>query len=89
MPCACGEYRSSAHELLHRREHPHQTSKTVRETEAEAMIFIVCLAINLETGSASADYIELYSGDRETFAESFSHIRDAASTILSRLLPTA
>jgi hypothetical protein len=78
-----------AHELLHRGERRHQTSKKVRETEAEAVAFIVCQAINLETGSASADYIQLYSGDRETLAESLSHIRDAASTILSGLLPSS
>src|SRR5215467_13890368 len=42
-----------AHELLHRGERRRGISRTVRETEAEAVAFIVCSAIGLETGSAA------------------------------------
>ncbi|OJV39977.1 MAG: hypothetical protein BGO25_09265 [Acidobacteriales bacterium 59-55] len=38
------------------------TTKTVRETEAEAVAFVVGKAVGLVTGTASADYIHLYHG---------------------------
>jgi hypothetical protein len=34
-------------------------TKVVRETEAEAIAFVISKAVGLETGSASADYIQL------------------------------
>ncbi len=43
--------------------------KVVRETEAEAVAFVVCRGIGLETNNAAADYIALYNGDQKTFAE--------------------
>jgi hypothetical protein len=49
-----------AHERLHKAERRTATTKIVRETEAEAIAFVVGKAIGLETGSASADYIALY-----------------------------
>jgi hypothetical protein len=52
-----------AHELMHRDERRSSTTKRVRETEAEAVAFVVCSAIGLETGSAAQDYIGLYGGD--------------------------
>ena len=47
-----------AHEMLHRGERG-LTTKQVRETEAEAVAFVVCQAIGLETGTASADYVTI------------------------------
>jgi hypothetical protein len=44
-----------AHELMHRDERRASTSKRSRETEAEAVAFVVCSAIGLETGSAAQD----------------------------------
>ncbi len=49
----------TAHEMMHRDERRSSTSKRVRETEAEAVAFVVCSAIGLETGSA-AHYIGLW-----------------------------
>jgi hypothetical protein len=46
-----------AHERLHKAERRTATTKTVRETEAEAIAFVVGKAIGLESGSASADYV--------------------------------
>jgi len=46
-----------AHEMMHRDERRTSTSKRSRETEAEAVAFVVCHAIGLETGSASQDYV--------------------------------
>jgi hypothetical protein len=40
------------HELLHRGERRTLTTKQVRETEAEAVAFVVCQAVGLETGSS-------------------------------------
>ncbi len=45
-----------AHEMLHKAERRTATTKTVRETEAEAIAFVIGKAVGLENGSASADY---------------------------------
>jgi len=45
------------HELLHKSERRTKTTATVRETEAEAVAFIVGQAIGLEMGRASSDYV--------------------------------
>lgn len=74
-----------AHELLHRGERRHETTKQIRETEAEAVAFAVCHGIGLETGSAASDYIQLYNGSSETLQESLHHIRDCAARILGGL----
>ena len=59
-----------AHEMMHRDERRSSTSKRSRETEAEAVAFVVCHAIGLETGSASQDYIQLYEGDAKLLTDS-------------------
>ena len=46
-----------AHEMLHKAERRTATTKTVRETEAEAIAFVIGKAVGLETGTASADYV--------------------------------
>jgi antirestriction protein ArdC len=74
-----------AHELLHRRQRRSATSKRIRETEAEATAFVVTSAIGLETGSASSDYIQIWSGDAAVLIESLSFIRQAASLLLEAL----
>lgn len=75
-----------AHELLEHASRHAETTKTVRETEAEAVSFIVCSAIGLETGSTSADYILLYSGNAETLTESLMAIQQSSGKILKSLL---
>ncbi len=71
-----------AHEMLHRDETRKTLSKTVRETEAEAVAFVVSQAIGLDTGTAAVDYIQLYAGDKDTFAESLDRIQKTARTII-------
>ena len=44
--------------LRHREERCSCTSKRTRETEAEAVAFVVCNGIGLETGTAAQDYIQ-------------------------------
>lgn len=71
-----------AHELLHKGERRQDTTKTVRETEAEAVSFVVCQAIGLDSSTRSADYIQLYRGTTETLAESLDYIQKTATHIL-------
>jgi antirestriction protein ArdC len=79
----------TAHELLHRGDRRTQTTRTVRETEAEAVAFVVCEAVGLDTNTASADYIRLYSGDKATLAESLHFIQSTAGAILTAITPVA
>jgi antirestriction protein ArdC len=71
-----------AHELLHRGDRREQTSRKVRETEAEATAFVVCHAIGLENVSAACDYIQLWNGDSQLLTESLGYVRAAASALL-------
>lgn len=77
----------TAHELLHKSERRTATTKTIRETEAEAVAFVVGKAVGLVTGSASADYIQLYHGNALLLAESLEVIQQTASVILAALEP--
>ena len=74
-----------AHEMLHRGDRRTLTTKQVRETEAEAVAFVVCQAIGLETGSAAQDYIQLYEGDAKLLSESLQHIQQTATRILNAI----
>jgi antirestriction protein ArdC len=76
-----------AHEMLHKAERRTLITKTVRETEAEAVAFVVCHALGLETGTGSADYIQLYHGDAKLLAESLEVVQHAAAVILGALSP--
>lgn len=77
----------TAHELLHKAERRTATTKTVKETEAEAVAFVIGKAVGLVTGSASADYIQLYHGNASLLAESLEVIQRTASVILAALEP--
>lgn len=72
----------TGHALLHGKERHSKTTKTVRETEAEAVAFVVCETIGLKA-QGSADYIQLYSGSKETLAESLEHVQRASAEILA------
>lgn len=74
-----------AHELLHRGD-DRPASKTVRETEAEAVAIVVCQAIGLNTGTAASDYIQLYDGKVETLGESLCRIQRVSADLLVTLL---
>lgn len=74
------------HELAHVRLHQgHDTpaSRTVRETEAEAVAFVVCQATGLECGTAASDYIQLYQGDKRLLMASLTRVRDTAMEIIA------
>jgi N-terminal domain of anti-restriction factor ArdC len=77
----------TAHELLHKAERRTMTTQTVRETEAEAVAFIVGQAVGLEMGRASSDYIQMYAGNAALLAESLEVIQRTASIILRAIRP--
>jgi hypothetical protein len=76
----------TAHELLHKAERRTFTTATVRETEAEAVAFIVGQAIGLEMGNASSDYIQMYNGNANLLAESLEVIQRTSALILAAIL---
>jgi len=71
-----------AHEICHRQTDTRPDAKKVRETEAEAVAFVVCQGVGLDVNTASSDYIQLYNGDRKTLMESLERIQRTASEIL-------
>jgi len=75
-----------AHEILHVNRNNMPKDKKVRETEAEAVAFVVCHGIGLDTNSANSDYIQLYNGDKETLMESLGRIQKTASEILEAMM---
>ncbi len=77
----------TAHELLHHKAERATLDKTLLETQAEAVAFVICRGVGLETHSAAADYIALYNGDAKTLAESLAAVQETASRVLKDLLP--
>ncbi|HUN86790.1 MAG TPA: ArdC family protein [Terracidiphilus sp.] len=74
-----------AHELLHKTDRPTKTTATVRETEAEAVAFIVGQGIGLEMGRASSDYIQMYAGNAALLAESLEVVQRTSAVILGAI----
>lgn len=73
----------AAHEVLHAdAERRKTTTKTIRETEAEAVAFVVCSALGIDCVDHSSDYIQLYSGDTEVLTKSLEAIQKTAAQIL-------
>jgi len=78
----------AAHELVHSEQGRRQTAKTVRETEAEAVAYVVCRAFGLDCSTRSSDYIQLYQGDETTLADSLEVIQKTATRIIESLQET-
>jgi len=76
-----------AHEMLHGMDAKEQRDRRIRETEAEAVAFVVCQAVGLETRTAASDYIQLYRGDRETLMASLGRIQRTAGEIIRAMRP--
>jgi antirestriction protein ArdC len=68
-----------SHEILHKGARREETTKKVRETEAEAIAFVVCSALGLDSCERSSDYIALYRGSTETLSESLEFIQKTAA----------
>lgn len=76
-----------AHELLHRGDRRALTTKRIRETEAEAVAFVVCQSSGLQIGTASQDYIQLWQGDANLLRESLEAVQQTATVILTAVAP--
>jgi hypothetical protein len=70
---------------LHKSERRTATTKVVRETEAEAVAFVIAKAVGLQTGNA--DYIHLYHGNASLLAESLEVIQQTSAVVLAALEP--
>lgn len=75
-----------AHEKLHKVDASERPDLITRELEAEAVAFVVNSAIGLETGTASADYIRLYKGDKDKLAASLGRIQRTACSIIDAII---
>jgi antirestriction protein ArdC len=76
----------TAHQILHMDKNNRPNDKKVRETEAEAVAFVVCHGIGLDVNGASSDYIQLYNGDKETLMKSLERIQRTAAEILGAVM---
>jgi antirestriction protein ArdC len=76
-----------AHSEMHFGDRRRETTKRIRETEAESVAYVVCSAIGLETGTAAQDYVGLYGGDSKLLVESLQYIQQAANRILTAITP--
>ena len=76
-----------AHEMIHKAERRTVITKTVKETEAESVAFVVSKAIGLDTGKASSDYIQLYHGNAALLQESLEVVQRTAAVILGAIAP--
>ena len=76
-----------AHEMLHKAGRRTTTTKVVKETEAEAVAFVIGKAVGLKMGRASVDYIHLYHGNASLLAESLEVIQQTSAVILAALEP--
>jgi len=77
-----------AHEMLHQGDDRTEDRKA-RETEAEAVAFVVSAAIGLEPGTSSSDYLLTYQTDRKTLLESLTRIRRTAAQIIDAITAPA
>jgi antirestriction protein ArdC len=78
-----------AHEMLHKNSRRKETTKTIRETEAEAVAFVVCQTVGLSAGNTSADYIHLYNGDAAVLTESLEFIQKTSAAVLAAIQQSA
>ncbi len=74
-----------AHELLHQVLPFGDRNRRRMEIEAEAIAFVVCHAVGLDTNTANSDYLQLYGGDRKALEASLECIQLTACEILTGL----
>jgi hypothetical protein len=67
---------------------PYHHDQGGAETEAESIAFVVGKSVDLNTGTASADYIHLYHGNASLLAESLEVIQQTSAVILAGLQPS-
>jgi hypothetical protein len=71
-----------SHEQLHKGDRRKNTTKTVRETEAEAVAHVVCSSLGFATNGAAEIYIGLYEGDADLLMASLNLVQKTATDIL-------
>jgi DNA transposition AAA+ family ATPase len=49
--------------------------------------FVVCQSVGLQTGTSSADYIQLWHGDANLLRESLEAVQQTAAAILGGIAP--
>ena len=74
----------AAHLALKHQERRTTTTKTVRETEAEAVAFVVAQGIGVNAAQ-SASYIQLYHGNAALLIESLAAVQQVSAVILSAI----
>jgi hypothetical protein len=74
----------AAHLALKHQERRTATTKTVRETEAEAVAFVVAQGIGINAAQ-SASYIQLYRGNASLLLESLEAVQQTAAVILAAI----
>lgn len=78
------------HEIDHggdapgRTPHPSPPSKSAK---TEAVAFVVCEVIGLETEAAFSDYIAVWNGDANLLRESLEAVQQTAAVILGDIAP--
>ena len=72
-----------AHELLHRGSDRNETSRDQRETEAEAVSFIVCSHFGIET--EAPNYLALWDATAETITQALQRVQKTAAEIVGRM----
>jgi hypothetical protein len=75
----------AAHLALKHQERRTTTTKTVRETEAEAVAFVVAQGIGINAAQ-SASYIQLYHGNAALLMESLAAVQQVSAVILSAIM---
>jgi N-terminal domain of anti-restriction factor ArdC len=75
----------TAHELIHKSNRRTSTTTIVRETEAEAIAFVVGTTIGLDNRRSSASYIQLYHGNATLLTESLEVVKQTSALTLSAI----
>jgi hypothetical protein len=60
---------------------------TIRETEAEAIAFVVSQSIGLDAGNSACDYFHVYNGDAALLTESLEVPQPTSALILAAIEP--
>ena len=94
ITCAAGlaphiEFATLIHETTHSLMHfdGNRPDITTRETEAEAVTYLICEQLRLADTQLSIDYIRGYRGTKSTLRDSLERIRATAQRLAAILLP--
>lgn len=75
-----------AHEFLHKKKDRPKLTKRQKETEAEAVAYVVSKSVGIRTGTASSDYIQLWDGDTDLVVNSLAAIQNVSARIIQSLV---